>query len=51
MTEIEVWLGENAYNMHKLKVTTVKDINLVRKVLNLKEEELTIQIKEKTKNV
>lgn len=47
MTEIEVWLGKDAYNMCKLKVKTIKDINLVRLALDLMEREL--KAKEKLK--
>jgi len=40
MTETEVWIGEDLYNMHLLKIKTMKDIDLVRQVLDVKAKEL-----------
>lgn len=45
MTEIEVWTGVDFYNMHKVTIKTVKDINLMRRVLDLKEKELKAEEK------
>ena len=46
MTEIEVFIGEDAYNMHQFKIKTLKDISLVRQALNLKEKELKLEKEE-----
>ena len=51
MTEIEVWVRENVYSRgHTLTIKTIRDIELARLALNLKEKELTVQMKEGLKN-
>lgn len=42
-TEIEVWIGKDAYNMRKISVKTQKDIDLIMRALNEKGKELDLQ--------